>query len=118
LFDQLAVSGVLLCAASLLVGEAWPAWRQLPAPAWWLLGFQTVLVTFASFLLWFWLMRHYPATRLSAFTLFTPLAGLAAGVLILNEPLTLRLVVAGAAVAVGIALVNLPPRPAVAVQAG
>jgi drug/metabolite transporter (DMT)-like permease len=37
-----------------------------------------VVVSFASYLVWFWLMRHYPATRVSAFTLLTPLFGLLA----------------------------------------
>ena len=110
LFYQLGVSGVLLTAASLLLGEAWPAWSSLGPRPWLLMGFQTVVVTFASFLLWFWLVRHYPATRVTAFTLLTPLFGLLAGVLLLGEPLTLRLLVACAAVVVGIALVNRTPQ--------
>jgi drug/metabolite transporter (DMT)-like permease len=65
-----------------------------------------VVITFASYLVWFWLVRHYPATRISAFTLLTPIFGLLAGVLLLGEPLTMRLVVALAAVCAGIALVN------------
>jgi len=111
LYYQLAVSGVLLTAASLAVGETWPAWASLGAQPLWLMGFQTVAVTFASYLLWFWLMRHYPATAITSFTLLTPLFGLLAGVWLLGEPLTLRLGVACAAVALGIALVNRPPRP-------
>ena len=71
-----------------------------------LMAFQTGVVTFASYLLWFWLVRHYPATRLAAFTLLTPVAGLMAGVGLLGEPLTVRLVVAVTAVALGIALVT------------
>jgi drug/metabolite transporter (DMT)-like permease len=55
---------------------------------------------------WFWLVRHYPATRISAFTLLTPVFGLLAGVVLLGEPVTLRLVLALAAVSAGIALVN------------
>lgn len=110
LYYQLAISGPLLVAASLLAGEVWPAPAQLGLRPWLLMGFQTVLVTFASYLLWFWLLRRYPATRVTAFTLLTPLFGLLAGVLLLGEPLTLRLGVACAAVVVGIALVNRPPR--------
>jgi drug/metabolite transporter (DMT)-like permease len=72
----------------------------------WPLAFQTVVVSFASYLTWFWLIRHYPATRLSAFTLMTPMFGLLAGVLILGEPVTHRLLAALAAVSLGIALVN------------
>jgi drug/metabolite transporter (DMT)-like permease len=55
---------------------------------------------------WFWLVRHYPATRLSAFTLLTPVFGLLMGALLLDEPITLRLVVALVAVSFGIYVVN------------
>jgi drug/metabolite transporter (DMT)-like permease len=65
-----------------------------------------VIVTFVSYLVWFWLIRSYPATRLSSFTLLTPVFGLVMGALLLGEPITLRLVLALAAVALGIVLVN------------
>ena len=107
LLYQLGVSALALGAASVAAGEVWPA--RISAAAAWPLAFQTVVVTFASYLVWFWLMRHYPATRLAAFTLLTPLFGLLAGVALLGEPVTPRLLVALAAVCVGIALVNLAP---------
>jgi drug/metabolite transporter (DMT)-like permease len=110
LFYQLVVSGVLLTAASLALGERWPPLGSLGWQPLGLMAFQTVVVTFASYLLWFWLVRHYPATQVSSFTLLTPLFGLLAGVLLLGEPLTLRLAVACGAVVLGIALVNRPPR--------
>jgi drug/metabolite transporter (DMT)-like permease len=108
LLYQLAVSGVLLAVASSLVGEAWPA--RVSGFVVGLLAFQTVIVTFASYLLWFWLIRHYPATRLSAFTLLTPVFGLLSGALLLGEPVTARLLVALVAVALGIYVVNRPAR--------
>ena len=104
LLYQLGVSAVALAAAAWAAGEAWP--RQVGLLSWAALGFQTVIVTFASYLVWFWLIRHYPATRISAFTLLTPVIGLVAGVVLLGDPLTLRLVLALAAVSCGIALVN------------
>jgi drug/metabolite transporter (DMT)-like permease len=104
LLYQLGVSGLALCAASPLAGEAWPA--QLSGRSLWPLAFQTVVVSFASYLTWFWLLRHYPATRLAAFTLLTPMFGLLAGVSLLGEPVTGRLLLALAAVSLGIALVN------------
>ncbi len=101
---QLLVSGVALAAAALVSGEAL---RAVPTAASLLpLGFQTVVVTFGSYLVWFWLMRHYPATRISAFTLLTPIFGLLAGVLLLGEPVTPRLLVALGAVVAGITLIN------------
>ena len=108
---QLAVSGVLLIAGSLAVGETWPALASLGPRPLAFMAFQTVVVTFASYLLWFWLVRHYPATAVTSFTLLTPLFGLLTAVWLLDEPLTLRLGVACAAVVVGIALVNRPARP-------
>ena len=104
LLYQLAVSAALLALGAHWSGEAWPV--RVGSVALASLAFQTVVVTFASYLLWFWLVRHYPATRLAAFTLLTPVAGLAAGVGLLGEPLTLRLGVAVVAVAFGIALVS------------
>jgi drug/metabolite transporter (DMT)-like permease len=110
LLYQVAVSGLALGAASLIKGEAWPhSLSAMPLAA---LAFQTAVVTFASYLVWFWLLRHYPATRVSAFVLLTPVFGLLAGVLLLGEPLTARLLVALAAVCVGIALVNRTARRA------
>ncbi len=108
LLYQLAISGTALAVAAVVAGERWPA--QWPLAVIGLVGYQTVIVCFASYLLWFWLIRHYPATRLSAFTLLTPLLGLWAGVVLLGEPLTGRLLAACVAVAIGIAVVNRPPR--------
>lgn len=107
LLYQLAVSGVLLAAAVALSDVPLPA--HLSWFAWGTLAFQTVIVAFASFLLWFWLIAHYPATRLSSFTLLTPVFGLLFGALLLAEPITTRLVVALAAVASGIVMVNRAP---------
>jgi drug/metabolite transporter (DMT)-like permease len=104
LWYQLAISGVLLLLAALVAGEPMPA--RLSVLAWSSMLFQVLIVTFASYLVWFWLIRHYPATRLASFTLLTPVFGLVLGALLLNEPITLRLVVALAAVAAGIVLVN------------
>jgi drug/metabolite transporter (DMT)-like permease len=104
LLYQLGISAPALALAAWAAGEPWP--RQVGLLSWAALGFQTVVVTFASYLVWFWLIRHYPATRISAFTLLTPVIGLVAGVVLLGDPLTLRLVLALAAVSCGIALVN------------
>lgn len=104
LLYQLGISGLGLCLAALCVSEALPlAWSaRLIA----LFSFQAVVVSFASYLLWFWMVRHYPATQLASFTLATPLFGLLAGAVLLGEPITLRLGVALVALATGVLLVN------------
>ena len=104
LLYQLAVSGAMLTIAALASGAKLPA--TLSALAWGSLAFQVVIVTAFSYLLWFWLIGHYPATRLASFTLLTPVFGLVLGALLLGEPITTRLVIALIAVAAGIVLVN------------
>ena len=104
LLYQLAVSGVALSIAGWISGETWPSHLSFVPAAW--LTFQIVIVSFVSYLLWFWLVRHYPAAQLSAFTLLTPVFGLLAGVALMNDPLTARLVTALCGVSLGIALVH------------
>ena len=104
LFYQLAVTATAAPLLSLVLGERWSL--DYSAWAWTSLALQTFVGAFASYLAWMWMLRHYPATRLSSFVFLTPMFALTLGVLFLGEPLTGRLVFALAAVALGIVLVN------------
>jgi drug/metabolite transporter (DMT)-like permease len=104
LFYQLAVSALLLLAGA--AATAPPPLHALSPLAWGSLAFQVVVVSFASYLVWFWLIRHYPATRIASFTMLTPVFGLILGALLLAEPISARLLIALATVAAGILLVN------------
>jgi drug/metabolite transporter (DMT)-like permease len=106
LFYQLGVSGAMLLVAAVAGGAPLPT--SLSPLAWGSLAFQVVVVSFASYLLWFWLIRHYPATPLASFTMLTPIFGLLLGAWLLAEPITARLLFALATVAGGIYLVNRP----------
>jgi drug/metabolite transporter (DMT)-like permease len=99
------VSALLLLVAA-AVSAPPPPLPELSLLAWSSLAFQIVIVSFASYLVWFWLIRHYPATRLASFTMLTPIFGLALGALLLAEPITARLLIALVTVAAGIFLVN------------
>ena len=48
--------------------------------------YQTVWIATVTYVAWFWLVRHYPAPKLASFTFVTPLFGVLAGALILDEP--------------------------------
>jgi len=104
LLYQLAISGLILLVAALIAGAPVPS--TLSPLAWSSMAFQVVIVTAFSYVVWFWLIRSYPATRLASFTLLTPVFGLLLGALLLGEPITARLVIGLAAVAAGIVLVN------------
>lgn len=106
LLYQLVASAPLLGLAAIVFGE-----RITTAPSAVALGafaYQTVYVVSITFTIWFVLVVRYSAARLSVFTFLAPLFGVAAGHLVLGEPLTPALAVAVALVAAGLLLVNRP----------
>jgi drug/metabolite transporter (DMT)-like permease len=103
---QLVVSAPLLALGAFALGEHI---NKMPSAL--ALGaflYQAVWVVSVSFVIWFALVLRYSANRLSAFTFLTPLFGVAAGHLVLNEPLTPAFALAVAFVALGLVLVNRP----------
>jgi len=106
LLYQLGVSTPLLALGASFLGERLTA---VPSPlALGALAYQIVWVVSVTYLVWFALIIRYSASRLSAFTFLTPLFGVAAGHLVLNEPLTPAFLAAAALVAAGLVLVNRP----------
>ena len=86
---QLVVSAPIMAAAALLRSAS--ASPQAPsALATAALAYQTIWVVSVTFVVWYALVVRYSANRLSAFTFLTPLFGVAAGHLVLGEPLTRR----------------------------
>jgi drug/metabolite transporter (DMT)-like permease len=100
----------LLGSIPVLLIVAWASGELIvphaTALAWLSLLYQCVIVAFASYLTWFWLISRYPAGRLAAFSFLTPLFGVLAAALLLGEPVTPMLLVGLACVGVGLRLVN------------
>src|SRR5438067_329388 len=88
----LSIWFVLRGVKSLALGERWSLGYS--TYAWGSIAAQTIVGAFASYLTWMWLLRHYPATQMSSFTFLTPVFALVFGVALLQEPLTLQLVLA------------------------
>ena len=106
LLYQLVVSAPLLGLGAMVFGEritAMPSAVALGAFA-----YQTIYVVSITFTIWFVLVVRYSAVRLSVFTFLAPLFGVAAGHLVLGEPLTPAFALAVALVAAGLLLVNRP----------
>jgi drug/metabolite transporter (DMT)-like permease len=110
LLYQLGVSALTLPTLSLALGE--PGVFAPSLLVWTSLLFQTVIVAGVSYVGWFWLVRHYPATRLSTFSFLAPVMGVLAGGLILGEPLSPTVFAALGLVGAGIAIANWPARRA------
>jgi len=68
--------------------------------------YQSILIAFVTYLVWFKLIHKYSVSRLSAFTFFTPIFGVLFGILFLNEEFTLSLMIGLPMVSMGIFLVN------------
>jgi drug/metabolite transporter (DMT)-like permease len=103
---QLVVSAPLLAAGAIVFGEhidTMPSALAIGAVA-----YQAIWVVSVTYVIWFALIVRYSASRLSAFTFLTPLFGVAAGHLVLAEPLTAPFALAVAFVALGLVLVNRP----------
>ena len=104
LFYQLAVSAALLPLVSRALGEPGViAFSPVGVAS---LVYQYVVVAFASYLTWFWLLTRYLGGRLSVFAFLTPLFGVAFGQLVLGDRFPPTFLGAVALVGAGIALVN------------
>jgi drug/metabolite transporter (DMT)-like permease len=104
LFYQLAAAFVLLLGVALVTGQA-DTFALTPLSVSSVL-FQGVVVSFASYLAWFWLLRRYVASSLAVLSFMSPLFGVTLGVLILDESLTLNFVLGAVLVLAGIGLVS------------
>jgi drug/metabolite transporter (DMT)-like permease len=115
LWYQLAISAVVMLPLSPLMGEAGiVSLNALTTPVLLALAYQGVIVAFASYLAWFWLLQRYIVGRMMVFSFLTPIFGVAFGVLFLDDPLTPSFLFAAGCVAMGIVLVNLPQKKPVA----
>jgi len=70
------------------------------------LFYQSVIIAFITYFVWFKLIHEYSVSRLSAFTFLTPIFGVLFGVSFLHEELTVSLMIGLPLVSAGIFLVN------------
>jgi drug/metabolite transporter (DMT)-like permease len=105
LLYQLVVAAIVTAAVAVATGERIAAPSTLTLLS---LAYQSVFVAAFTYVVWFGLVRSYPANLLSAYTFLTPLFGVAAGHLLLGDPVTPGFLLAACLVVVGLVLVNRP----------
>jgi drug/metabolite transporter (DMT)-like permease len=103
LFYQMAAASILLIGMAFALGRGEMNWTTETSIN---MAFQAVVIAFASYLTWFWLLRRYLASRMATFTFITPLIGVLFGVLILGETLSVQFIIGGLLVLTGIFLVS------------
>jgi drug/metabolite transporter (DMT)-like permease len=106
LFSQLFYSIPVLVVGWLLLDLGKPI--VLTTPVMGALFYQSVVVAFFSYLLWFWMIHTYAVSRLAAFIFLAPLFGVLLGGVLQGDPLPIQLWIGLGLVASGIYLVNRP----------
>ena len=104
LFYQLFIAFLVLLPVAFFMGQATIHWSVLSVTS---LLFHTVVVSFASYLIWFWLLKKYLASQLGVFSFLTPIFGMCFGVVLLNERLELNFLVGTCFVLMGVMVVSL-----------
>jgi drug/metabolite transporter (DMT)-like permease len=100
---QLACAGVALIPGALLIeGVPHIRWTMPLVTS---LAYLIVVLSVGASMLWFWILHHGEASRVSAYFFLTPVFGLLLGAVLLGEPLTAMDGVALVVIATGLWLV-------------
>ncbi|MDD5285001.1 MAG: DMT family transporter [Desulfuromonadaceae bacterium] len=106
LLYQLVAAFILLLLYAVCSGQAGNI--SMTRIAWASLLFQGVVITFASYLAWFWLLRRYLASRLAVFSFMSPLFGVSFGVILLHDSVDAYFAIGAVMVLAGITIVSRP----------
>src|SRR5713226_459270 len=103
LLSQVLIGTAIFVVVSLVFEPSPTRWTVRLATS---IAYQGVLVAGFNFVVNLWLLRRYRPSALAGFFLTQPIFGVLAAALVAGDPLTLDLLLASAAVAVGIGLTS------------
>jgi len=95
---------IILYVSALILGQAS---FSLSGVAVLNIGFQTLFIACGGFLLWFWLLRTYMATKVSIFSFLTPIFTIVFAMFLLAEPAPLNFIVGTVLVVSGLMVTSL-----------
>ena len=104
---QLAVAAAIVFVASLAI-ETWSA-QTFPLRTILALFWLGLVGSTLAYILYFFVLQQWGATRTTLVTYLVPAVGLTAGIIFLNEPFDWRLLAGGGLILSGVATVNLRP---------
>ncbi|WP_235827805.1 DMT family transporter [Flavobacterium amnicola] len=102
---QMLISSILLFAYTGATGTS-VAITQIPAQAWWAIGYLVVFGSITTFIAFIYALQHLPTEISSIYAYINPIIAVILGAFIFNEPLTFTLIVGVLVVLLGIYLVN------------
>lgn len=103
---HLAVSAVVLLVMALFFGDIL---REPTAIIWSIFAFQVLVVASLGFMVWLWVLAHYPVSSMASYSLLTPLFGVFFGWFIFDENLSTTFISASLAVCGGLYMINRKP---------
>jgi O-acetylserine/cysteine efflux transporter len=106
----------LIAVSLLLEGPQLGNLAAVTWQSWGALAYQAIVIAIFSYMIWYNMMRRYPVNQVMPFTLLLPAVGVAAGALILHEPVSWQMIVGGLATVAGVAIIVIR-RPAVVAPA-
>jgi len=107
IYWQLSVSSVILLIAALFFGPLIRDFQPIHGVG---MAFQIIAIGTGGYMFWFWLLKIYPASGVASFGFLAPIFGVGFGWLILGETVGPSLWAALSLVAIGLILINRPPR--------
>ncbi len=104
LFYQLLGGFVILITFAFLTHQTSIHWTPIAIGS---LVFHTLLMSFASLLIWFWLLRNYLASQLGVFSFLTPIFGIIFSMVFLHENIDQSFIFGTLMVMLGVMIVSL-----------
>jgi drug/metabolite transporter (DMT)-like permease len=108
---EMLIGGVVLFGVAAVRGEPAPWHWHAPASAWWALLYLIGAGSLLGYTAYIWLLHHAPISLVATYAYVNPVIALALGVLFAGEALTQQVLVASAAVVLGVVLVVSTERP-------
>lgn len=81
--------------------------REAALSSWLGIGYSMVFSSILGYGLWNWLMTRYPMSQVVPYSLFVPVAGISAGVLIFGETVTWQMILGAALTIIGVGIITL-----------
>lgn len=108
LYYQLLGAALVLLPLALLTEKS--SFSAFHGMVWTSMIFQTLAVSVASYLIWFWMLRRYLAARLGIMAFMTPLFGVVLSVWLLDETVSDGFIAGAVLSLAGLLMVNVYPR--------
>lgn len=96
----------LVLLSAIFEHDQWTHIQQAPLASWLGIAYSITCSSLVGYGLWNWLISKYPLSQVVPYSLCVPFAGITAGVLMFDEPLTLQIVLGAALTMLGVAVIT------------